>query len=137
VSTCGCGRTWHTFELKWFSILSVEWRQQLEGFTDKKERDLREQFGETGGFQLATLLGHSSPELTKDWYLEPFNRLQVDYIFSLLDEEERAGVDQFVGKVTQDTDPVLTPVRLVSDHAAAGPPTTSGLGEVAAVGRTL
>jgi hypothetical protein len=73
----------HSFALKLFSILSVVWSQQLEGFTEKEKRDLREQFGDVW-FQLATLLGHSSPEVTKDWYLEPFTGLQVDYVFSLL-----------------------------------------------------
>ncbi|MFC9835580.1 integrase [Rhodococcus sp. NPDC127530] len=101
----------HSYALKWFSILSVVWSQQLEGFTDREKRDLREQFGDVW-FQLATLLGHSSPEVTKDWYLEPFAGLQVDYIFSLLDEEERAAVEQLVGKVVQDSDRVLTAVRL-------------------------
>lgn len=101
----------HSFALKWFSILSVVWSQQLEGFTDQEKRDLWGQFGDVW-FQLATLLGHSSPEVTKDWYLEPFTGLQVDYIFSLLDEDERVAVDQLVGKVAQDSDRVLAPVRL-------------------------
>ncbi|QSE87789.1 integrase (plasmid) [Rhodococcus pseudokoreensis] len=108
----------HSFALKWFSILSVVWSRQLEGFTDREKRDLREQFGDVW-FQLATLLGHSSPEVTKDWYLEPFTGLQVDYVFSLLDEEERATVDHLMGGVVQDSGRVLTAVRLAEDSAAA------------------
>lgn len=92
----------HSFALKWFTILSAVWNQQVEGFTDSERRDLREQFGDVW-FQLATLLGHSSPEVTKDWYLEPFTGLQLDYILSLLDEEEQAAVDALLHKVAADS----------------------------------
>ncbi|MFE9614203.1 integrase [Streptomyces sp. NPDC006012] len=96
----------HSFALKWFTILSAVWNQQMEGFTDTERRDLREQFGDVW-FQLATLLGHSSPEVTKDWYLEPFTGLQLDYILSLLDEEEQAAVDALLRKVAADSGRVL------------------------------
>jgi integrase len=100
----------HSFALRWFSILSVVWEQRLEGFTETEKRDLREQFGDVW-FQLATLLGHSSPEVTKDWYLEPFTGLQLDYIMSLLDAEEHAAIDQLVGHVARSSDKVLGPAR--------------------------
>jgi integrase family protein with SAM-like domain len=100
----------HSFALRWFSILSVVWEQRLEGFTDTEKRDLREQFGDVW-FQLATLLGHSSPEVTKDWYLEPFTGLQVDYIMSLLDEEERTAVDRLLSRVVQNSGKVLAPIK--------------------------
>lgn len=101
----------HSFALKWFTILSAVWNQQMEGFTDTEKRDLREQFGDVW-FQLATLLGHSSPEVTKDWYLEPFTGLQLDYILSLLDDEEQAAVDALLQKVAADSGRVLQAVRL-------------------------
>ncbi|TMR88501.1 integrase [Nonomuraea basaltis] len=100
----------HSFALRWFSILSVVWEHRLGGFTDAEKRDLREQFGDVW-FQLATLLGHSSPEVTRDWYLEPFTGLQVDYILSLLDEEERTALDRLVSRIAQDSGRVLTPVQ--------------------------
>lgn len=87
------------------------WERRLEGFTETEKRDLREQFGDVW-FQLATLLGHSSPEVTKDWYLEPFTGLQLDYIMSLLDAEEHAAIDQLVGRVAQGSDRVLGLARL-------------------------
>lgn len=100
----------HSFALKWFTILSAVWNQQMEGFTDTEKRDLREQFGDVW-FQLATLLGHSSPEVTKDWYLEPFTGLQLDYIMSLLDDEEQTAVDALLHKVAADSGRVLQAVR--------------------------
>jgi hypothetical protein len=100
----------HSFALKWFTILSSVWSQQMEGFTDAEKRDLREQFGDVW-FQLATLLGHSSPEVTKDWYLEPFTGLQLDYIMALLDAEEKAAVDALLHKATVGSGRVLEPVR--------------------------
>ncbi len=100
----------HSFALRWFSILSVVWEQRLEGFTEAEKRDLREQFGDVW-FQLATLLGHSSPEVTRDWYLEPFTGLQLDYIMSLLDAEEHAAIDQLAGHVARSSDRVLGPAR--------------------------
>ena len=86
------------------------WEQRLEGFTETEKRDLREQFGDVW-FQLATLLGHSSPEVTRDWYLEPFTGLQLDYIMSLLDAEERAAIDQLVSRVARGSNRVLGPAR--------------------------
>lgn len=96
----------HSFALKWFTILSEVWNQQMQGFTDAEKRDLREQFGDVW-FQLATLLGHSSPQVTKDWYLEPFTGLQLDYIFSLLDEEEQTAVDVLLRRVAAESGRVL------------------------------
>ncbi|MFI5635451.1 integrase [Streptomyces sp. NPDC051664] len=108
----------HSFALKWFTILSAVWNQQVEGFTDSERRDLREQLGDVW-FQLATLLGHSSPEVTKDWYLEPFTGLQLDYILSLLDGEEQAAVDALLHKAAADSGRVLQAAS-VSAFAVGG-----------------
>jgi hypothetical protein len=97
----------HSFALKWFSILSVVWEHRVEGFTEEELKDLREQLGDIW-YQLATLLGHASPSTTRDHYLEPFTGLQVDYLMSLLDEDEQAGVDALVRSVAADSGRVLT-----------------------------
>ena len=88
----------HSFALKWFSVLSVVWEPQLEGFTAEEQKDLRDQFGDIW-FQLATLLGHADPATTRDYYLEPFTRLQVDYLMSLLDGEEQTAVNALISRV--------------------------------------
>ncbi|MFI0716384.1 integrase [Streptomyces inhibens] len=99
----------HSFALRWFTILSAVWNQRLEGFTDAEVRDLREQFGDVW-FQLATLLGHSSPEVTRDWYLEPFTGLQLDYLFSLLDDEEQQAVEVLLRAVAAGSGRVMSPL---------------------------
>lgn len=96
----------HSFALKWFSILSVVWERRIDGFTEEEVKDLRDQLGDIW-YQLATLLGHASPVTTRDHYLEPFTSLQVDYLMSLLDEDEQAGVDALVRMVAADSDRVL------------------------------
>ena len=88
----------HSFALKWFSILSAVWQPRIDGFTDDELKDLRAQFGDVW-YQLATLLGHAGPATTRDYYLEPFTGLQVDYLMALLDEDERDGIDGLVRAV--------------------------------------
>lgn len=99
----------HSFALKWFSILSVVWQQRVEGFSDDEMKDLREQFGDIW-YQLATLLGHRDPMVTKDIYLEPFTALEIDYLMSLLDEEETPAVDALVRALAADGGRTLTSV---------------------------
>ncbi|MBS2966375.1 hypothetical protein KGA66_25250 [Actinocrinis puniceicyclus] len=101
----------HSYALRWYSILSAVWDHRLDGFTETEKVAFREQFGDVW-FQLATLLGHRSPETTKDWYLEPFVGLEIDYIFALLDDDDRAAVDSLLRKTSADSDLVLSPVRL-------------------------
>jgi integrase len=88
----------HSFALKWFSVLSLVWEHRLEGFSAEEVKDLRDTFGDLW-FQLAGLLGHADPATTRAVYLEPFCTLQVDYLLSLLDEEEKAGMDALVRAV--------------------------------------
>lgn len=97
----------HSFALKWFSILSVVWERDIEGFTDKEVADLRDQLGDIW-YQMATLLGHRHPLTTRDTYLEPFSALKVDYLMSLLDEEEATAVDALVRTVAADSRRVLS-----------------------------
>ncbi len=91
----------HSFCLKWFSILSVVWERRIDGFTESEIKDLRYQFGDIW-FQLATLMGHADPAVTRDIYLEPFTSLQAGYLMSLLDEDEQTGLDALVRAVAAD-----------------------------------
>ncbi len=86
----------HSFALKWFSILSVVWKHRVDGFDGEEMKDLREQFGDIW-YQLAALLGHRDPMTAKDIYLEPFSTLEIDYLMSLLDEDETTAVDALMG----------------------------------------
>jgi integrase len=109
----------HSFCLKWFSILSVVWEQRIDGFTESEIKDLRYHFGDIW-LQLATLMGHADPATTRDIYLEPFTSLQVDYLMSLLDEDEKTGLDTLVRAVAADSaGRVLAPVDPPSDTAGA------------------
>ena len=104
----------HSFALKWFSILSLAWDRRLEGFTADEAAELRDMFGDVW-FQLATLMGHADPATTRDVYLEPFTSLRLDYLMSLLDEDERAGVDALVRAVAADTGRVLAGLPALAD----------------------
>lgn len=101
----------HSFALKWYSILSVAWEQRIAGFTEEQIADLREQFGGIW-FQLASMLGHRDPMVTRDTYLEPFTCLQIDYLMSLLDEEETAAVDALVRVVVSGSGRVLSAIEV-------------------------
>jgi len=96
----------HSFCLKWFSILSVVWEHRVEGFSQAELRDLRHQFGDIW-FQLATLMGHVDPAVTRGIYLEPFTSLQVDYLMCLLDEDEQTSVQALVRALAADTGRVV------------------------------
>jgi hypothetical protein len=87
----------------------VVWHHRVEGFNSEEMKDLREQFGDIW-YQLATLLGHRDPMTTKDIYLEPFTALEIDYLMSLLDEEETAAVDALVRTLAADSGRTLTGV---------------------------
>ncbi|MCC3773806.1 hypothetical protein [Streptomyces sp. UNOB3_S3] len=106
----------HSFALRWFSILSLVWNQRVEGFTETELREFRDQFGDVW-FQLAGLLGHASPQTTKDWYLEPFTALETDYLMSLLDEEEHAAVSRLAERIGASSDRVLRRVVPASPSA--------------------
>jgi integrase len=109
----------HSFCLKWFSILSVVWEQRIDGFTESEIKDLRYHFGDIW-LQLATLMGHADPATTRDIYLEPFSSLRVDYLMSLLDDDEKSGLDTLVRAVAADaTGRVLVGADPHSDSAQA------------------
>jgi hypothetical protein len=99
----------HSFALKWFSVLSVIWDSRVDGFTADELADLRDQLGDIW-YQMAGLLGHSHPQTAREIYLEPFTALQVDYLMSLLDEDECVAVNALVRSVAADSSRVLGPV---------------------------
>lgn len=107
----------HSFALRWYAVLSAVWNERLAGYTDAEKRAFREQFGDIW-YQLATLLGHRSPETTRDWYLEPFLGLEVDYLMDLLDADERTAVDGLLKRVAGESELVLSAV--VPSHDADG-----------------
>jgi integrase len=112
----------HSFALKWFSILSVVWEQRVEGFNDEELRDLREQFGGIW-FQMMTLLGHKDPMTSRNIYLEPFAALEVDYLMSLLDEEEHDAVQALTAAVAARSGRVLAAASVLEhevDHGTGG-----------------
>ena len=96
----------HSFALKWFSILSWRGIGGWRGSPGGEAAELRDMFGDMW-FQLATLMGHADPATTRDVYLEPFTACELDYLMSLLDEGERAGVDALVRAVAADAGQVL------------------------------
>ncbi len=107
----------HSFALKWFSILSMVWNNRLTGFTAEELKDYRAQFGDIW-YQLAGLLGHADPSTTRDHYLEPFTRLDVDYLMALLDGEEQTAVDTLLRAVAAESGRVLTGTDLNSTGSA-------------------
>ena len=107
----------HSFALKWYSVLSVAWEQKVEGFSSQEMKDLRVQFGDIW-YQLATMMGHRNPMTTRDIYLEPFTSLEVDYLMSLLDEDETTAVDALLRALAEDGRPVMPAAVL---PAATGP----------------
>jgi integrase len=104
----------HSFALKWFSILSVAWEQRIAGFSSEEMKDLRDQFGDIW-YQLAALLGHRDPMTTRNVYLEPFAALEVDYLMSLLDGEEKDAVDMLAAAAGAGTGRVLPAVRTAGE----------------------
>jgi hypothetical protein len=65
-------------------------------------------------------MGHVDPATTRDIYLEPFTSLRVDYLMSLLDEDEKSGLDTLVRAVAADsTDRVLVAADPHSDAPGA------------------
>ncbi|MFE9899058.1 hypothetical protein [Streptomyces achromogenes] len=100
----------HSFALRWFLVLSLVWQPQVQGLSDEQLMDLREQFGDIW-YALSILMGHAHPDTTRDYYLEPFTGLQVDYLMALLDEDEQAGVDALVRAAAADSGLVMRGVK--------------------------
>jgi hypothetical protein len=83
----------HSFALRWYCIVTfVSW-QRTVGLTPAEQRDFRDQLGDVW-FLLASLLGHRTPETTREVYLEPFQALQVEQLVALMEANDRAALER-------------------------------------------
>ena len=85
----------HSFALRWYTIATYVAWQRSAGLSQAEQRDLRDQIGDVW-FLLASLLGHRSPQTTRDYYLEPFQELQVDHLMTLMESHEREALERLV-----------------------------------------
>ncbi|WP_199745494.1 site-specific integrase [Amycolatopsis sp. WAC 04182] len=99
----------HSFALRWFCIAKFVAWQRTGLLTERERRDFRDQLGDVW-FLMATLLGHSSPQTTRDVYLEPFQALDVEHLLALMDTDDRAALERLVDVVASDQPRVLTGV---------------------------
>lgn len=71
----------HSFALRWFSIGKLVRGHRMDHLSKDQTDDFREQFGDTWHL-VQTMLGHKRVETTKDVYLEPFRRLEVEQLLA-------------------------------------------------------
>jgi len=90
--TCTAHMHRHSFALRWFSIGKLVRGYQVAHLSEKQTNDFCDQFGDTWHL-VQTMLGHKLVETTKDVYLEPFRRLEVE---QLLAHAEGFPVAQFM-----------------------------------------
>ncbi|UNN04777.1 hypothetical protein [Rhodococcus opacus] len=57
---------------------------------------------------MATLLGHSSAEVTREVYLEPFKALEVEQLIGLMDADDRHALEKLVDVLALGEPRVLT-----------------------------
>ena len=69
----------HSFALRWYAIGKLVHAKRFGHLDEEETRDFRTQFGDTWHL-VATLLGHSNPQMTKKFYLEPFVALDVEVL---------------------------------------------------------
>jgi integrase len=97
----------HSFALRWYTIATaVAWRR-MAGLAPQEQRDLRQQMGDVW-FLLATLLGHRSADTTREYYLEPFQALEVEHLVALMDADDRAALERLVDQMGAGEPRVLT-----------------------------
>ena len=97
----------HSFALRWFCIAKFVAWQRSDLLTEAERRDFRDQLGDVW-FMMATLLGHRSPETTRDVYLEPFQALDIEQLVQLMDADDRSALEQLVETMTSAHPRVLT-----------------------------
>ena len=100
----------HSFALRWFCIAKFVAWQRTGLLSEQERRDFRDQLGDVW-YLMATLLGHRSPETTREVYLEPFQALDVEELIALMDADDRAALEQLVETVASDQPRVLTAAR--------------------------
>jgi integrase len=100
----------HSFALRWYSVGRLAYEQRFAHLSEDEQKDFRAQFGNTWDL-VATMLGHRSPETTKNHYLEPFRSLDVEL---LLRHAGEASVTEFLAGYLADHPRVRTdPLRRV------------------------
>lgn len=72
----------HSFAFRWYCVARLLWDRRLDHLTEREARDFRAQFGDTWNF-VQMLLGHKSPETTRNIYLEPFKVLEVEMLMEV------------------------------------------------------
>jgi integrase len=60
----------HSCALRWYSVGRLAYEHRFAHLTEEETKDFRAQFGDTWDL-VATILGHRSPETTKQHYLNP------------------------------------------------------------------
>ncbi|MFI7681012.1 site-specific integrase, partial [Actinophytocola sp. NPDC049390] len=98
----------HSCALRWYSVGRLAYEHRFAHLSVEETKDFRAQFGDTWDL-VATILGHRSPETTKQHYLEPFRALDVEL---LLQHAQQAAVERFLASYLAEHPRVLTdPVR--------------------------
>lgn len=82
----------HSCALRWYAVGRLAYERRFAHLSEEEQRDFRVQFGNTWDL-VATMLGHRSPETTRQHYLEPFRTLELDL---LLHHAQQAAVDGFL-----------------------------------------
>jgi integrase len=98
----------HSCALRWYSVGRLAYERRFGHLSEEETKDFRAQFGDTWDL-VATILGHRSPETTKQHYLEPFRTLDVEL---LLQHAQEAAVERFLASYLADHPRVRTdPLR--------------------------
>ena len=97
----------HSCALRWYAVGRLAYEQRFAHLDVEEQRDFRVQFGNTWDL-VATMLGHRSPETTKQHYLEPFRTLDLEL---LMQHAQQAAVEGFLAGYLADhplvhTDPL-------------------------------
>jgi len=97
----------HSFALRWYCIATFVAWHRTNVLTTKEQRDFRNQLGDVW-YLMATLLGHSSAEVTREVYLEPFKALEVEQLIGLMDADDRHALEKLVDVLALGEPRVLT-----------------------------
>jgi integrase len=105
--TCSPHMLRHSCALRWYAVGRLAYERRFAHLDEEEQRDFRAQFGNTWDL-VATMLGHRSPETTRQHYLEPFRTLELEL---LLHHAQQAALDGFLTGYLADhplvrTDPV-------------------------------
>ncbi|WP_245562829.1 site-specific integrase [Nocardia araoensis] len=97
----------HSFALRWYCIATFVAWHRTDLLSKEEQRDFRNQLGDVW-YLMATLLGHSSAEVTREVYLEPFKALEVEALMGLMEADDRHALERLVDALTVGQPRVLT-----------------------------